>query len=57
MNDLRPIYFAVRVKSDLAWARLHSLTRCETIRKYKEGTVSDYFNIDRNNTKDFNILC
>ena len=56
MNDLRPIYFAVRVESDLAWVRLHSLTRCETIRKYKEGTVSD-FNIDRNNTKDFNILC
>ena len=52
MNDLRPIYFAVRIESDPARVRLHSLTRCETIRKYKEGTVSD-FKIDRN----FNILC
>ena len=55
MNDLRPIYFAVRVESDLAWVRLHSVTRCETIRTYKEGTVSAV-NSDRNNTKDFNVL-
>ena len=45
MNDLRPIYFAVRVKSDLAGVLGYTHLLWETIRKYKEGTVSE-LNID-----------